>query len=139
MVANKSPDRDADGCPILKPGVHQSIGFWAMGVSCDSFRKYSIPDFVKWLETILPAVSGSGKVLDHTGIAGEFDFRIRFERQQYLNRPAPAIGEPADAEVSGAPTIFSAITQQIGLKLKPVKAALDVLVIDHADKDPIEN
>ena len=43
-------------------------------------------------------------------------------------------------DVTGAaPTIFSAIEQQLGLKLKPVKAQADVLVIDHAEKDPIEN
>jgi uncharacterized protein (TIGR03435 family) len=39
---------------------------------------------------------------------------------------------------SSGPSIFSAIQEQLGLKLESTKAPVDVLVIDHVEK-PSEN
>jgi uncharacterized protein (TIGR03435 family) len=38
-----------------------------------------------------------------------------------------------------SPAIFTALQQQLGLKLEDKKASLDVLVIDRAEKLPVEN
>ena len=35
--------------------------------------------------------------------------------------------------------IFSDLQEQLGLKLEPSKAPLEILVIDHVEKIPIEN
>jgi uncharacterized protein (TIGR03435 family) len=38
-----------------------------------------------------------------------------------------------------APNLFTAIQEQLGLKLDPGKAPVQMLVIDHAERNPIEN
>jgi uncharacterized protein (TIGR03435 family) len=63
------------------------------------------------------------KVIDRTGITGQFDFEFSFS--------------PDDAHTDGAPSIFSAI-QTLGLKLESGKGPVEMLVIDHAEK-PSEN
>ncbi|MGO9255160.1 MAG: TIGR03435 family protein [Bryobacteraceae bacterium] len=60
-------------------------------------------------------------VLDKTGIAGAFDFTL------------PAIPYPAPDGVDPA-WIFGAIREQLGLVLKPAKGAVEMLVIDHAER-----
>ena len=48
---------------------------------------------------------------------------------------APLDSQTADS----APTLFTALQEQLGLKLDPKKAPLEMLVIDHIEKTPTEN
>ena len=43
---------------------------------------------------------------------------------------------PQEGEVAG---IFTAIQEQLGLKLEQKKGALDVLVIEHSEREPVDN
>lgn len=69
-------------------------------------------------------------VVDKTGLAGEFAVKLSF------TPVAPAVPSP-DAANSG-PDIFTAIQEQLGLKLQSDKGPVEVLVIDHAER-PSEN
>src|SRR5262249_26405797 len=69
-------------------------------------------------------------ILDRTGLKGEYDFTM-----EYAMDP-DASGLPG-AELAG-PALFTALQEQAGLKLQSTKAAVEVLVIDHAEK-PSEN
>jgi uncharacterized protein (TIGR03435 family) len=60
-------------------------------------------------------------VLDKTGLTGEFLFDL-----EYAPEDAPA-GE------SSAPSIFTAVQEQLGLKLEPAKVPAEVVVIDRAE------
>jgi uncharacterized protein (TIGR03435 family) len=40
---------------------------------------------------------------------------------------------------SPLPSIFDAVQEQLGLKLEPTKAMVEMMVIDHADATPTEN
>jgi uncharacterized protein (TIGR03435 family) len=66
-------------------------------------------------------------VVDQTGLAGRFDFVLKWT-------PDEAQGSDPNAP----PPLFTAIQEQLGLKLEPVKAPVDVLVIDHVER-PTEN
>jgi uncharacterized protein (TIGR03435 family) len=66
-------------------------------------------------------------VVDQTGLAGKFDFYLKWTWEE-----VPA-GDP-----NAPPGLFTAIQEQLGLKLELVKAPADVLVIDHIEK-PSEN
>ena len=67
-------------------------------------------------------------LLNRTGLNGEFDFTIEYERDPDL----PGLSG------SVSPSMFRAFEEQLGLKFESARAAVDVLVIDHADK-PSEN
>jgi uncharacterized protein (TIGR03435 family) len=69
-------------------------------------------------------------VLDRTGITGEFNYDIQY---------APA-GSQVGAETDGlsGPSLFTAIQEQLGLKLEAARAPVDVLTIDRAVR-PSEN
>jgi uncharacterized protein (TIGR03435 family) len=73
--------------------------------------------------------------VDETGIAGRFDVALRWTPDNF-----PAGGKPDDpqADASAPPTIFTAIKEQLGLKLQPTKAPTDVFVIDRVEH-PSEN
>ena len=66
-------------------------------------------------------------VLDQTGLAGRFDFVLKWT-------PDEAQGSDPNAP----PGLFTAFQEQLGLKLEPIKAPVDVLVIDHVEW-PTEN
>ena len=71
------------------------------------------------------------EVVDRTGLAGEFDFDLQFS-------PPPTTG-PIDAGIPVAPlgdaaSIFTALQEQLGLKLVPAKAQTDVIVIDSVER-----
>lgn len=61
-------------------------------------------------------------VIDKTGLAGKYDFELQW-----------ASGNPPPPDLD-APSIFTAVQEQIGLRLDPVKAPFDTIVIDSAEK-----
>jgi uncharacterized protein (TIGR03435 family) len=75
-------------------------------------------------------------VVDQTGLAGNFDITLTWT-------PAPLSPPPTDATnarpgESNGPSIFTAVQEQLGLKLASQRGQADVLVIDHVEK-PAEN
>jgi bla regulator protein BlaR1 len=79
-------------------------------------------------------------VVDRTGIAGLFDIHLEFgpEGSSMGPPPPPPPGRPTPEPSDPGPSIFTAIQEQLGLKLEPAKGPLDVLVIDHIER-PSEN
>jgi uncharacterized protein (TIGR03435 family) len=73
-------------------------------------------------------------VADSTGADGRFDFKLEWTPEDAQAR-APAAGarQSASADISG-PSLFSALQEQLGLKLESRKVPTEVLVIDHAEK-----
>ena len=83
-------------------------------------------------------------ILDQTGLKGKYDFELQWtpDQGQGAMLPGPPGGGPgADSppppDASG-PSIFTAIQEQLGLKLESTKGPVDILVIDHIEK-PSEN
>jgi uncharacterized protein (TIGR03435 family) len=81
-------------------------------------------------------------VIDKTGLTGRYDFTVEFTLD--LSSLPPPPGLPPQPPASGVPsdpgsTFPSAIEKQLGLKLTPGKAMLDVIVVDRAEKTPTEN
>jgi uncharacterized protein (TIGR03435 family) len=94
-------------------------------------RAASVPVLAKALSGIL-----SRPVLDKAKLGGEYDFDLTYTPDETF-RHGP--GDPDDpASDINAPSIFTAVQEQLGLTLKSAKGLIDVLVIDHAEL-PAEN
>ena len=82
-------------------------------------------------------------VVDRTGLTGDYDFNLTWTPDQM---PPRAPGTPGDQpiRVNGAdidpngPSIFTAVQEQLGLKLDSQRGPVAMLVIDRAEK-PVEN
>ncbi|RRA47900.1 TIGR03435 family protein [Acidipila sp. EB88] len=59
-------------------------------------------------------------VLDKTALPGRFSFSLHWASDHDPTQP-------------NGPTLFTAVQEQLGLKLMPSKGAVTVLVVDHAD------
>jgi uncharacterized protein (TIGR03435 family) len=73
-------------------------------------------------------------VVDRTELPGAFNYKLEWTPEDELAKRSTQPG----AALPDLPSIFVAIQQQLGLKLEPQKAPVEVLVIDHAQK-PTEN
>ena len=73
-------------------------------------------------------------VVDQTGLTGRYDFTMRWtpDAAQWANFGVPATANPNDLDAP--PDIFTAFEQQLGLKLQPTKAVVDVMVIDRIER-----
>lgn len=78
-------------------------------------------------------------VLDATGLSGRYAVTLSWYRAQPATAPLSAGSAPVPSDPPPGPTIFEAIQDQLGLKLQPTKAPIEVVVIDHVEKKPIEN
>jgi uncharacterized protein (TIGR03435 family) len=65
-------------------------------------------------------------VIDKTAISGEYDIDLKYS-------------PPTGATDSSLPDLYTAVQEQLGLKLTSQKVPVDILVIDHLDRIPTEN
>jgi len=80
-----------------------------------SFDGFGMPQVANML------IGQAGRiVVDRTGLSGNWQFVLTFA--------------PEGVTDSNAPSFFTALQEQLGLKLEPIKAPVDVLVIDHVEK-----
>ena len=70
-------------------------------------------------------------VVDRTGLSGGWDFEINYAPEQPVN-PPPGVEFPAADP--NAPSLFTAIQEQLGLKLQSTKGPVEVLVIDRVEQ-----
>ena len=76
-------------------------------------------------------------VVDKTGLKGEYDFTLKWtpdEGQGQMFRGAgepPREGAPPPPDANG-PSIFTALQEQLGLRLKPDKATVPVVIVESA-------
>jgi len=106
---------EQDGRPRGIGGINGSVPMGRL-----SGNNVSMPHFVQ----ILSEQQLDRPVVDKTGFTEAFDFKLEYAT---IDR-ADAVG----------PSIFTALQEQLGLRLEPVRAAVEILVIDHIEK-PSEN
>ena len=114
------PDRD--GYVPLPSGQTGVIGMSRDGHLRLSGYRATIAKLIPFLQGL------DHPLVDRTGLTGEYNFRLDYAS-------ARATTDDADP----APSIFSALQEQLGLRLKDEKAPMDVLVIDGADREPLPN
>ena len=79
-----------------------------------------------------PAFHLDRKVVDLTGLEGVFDVTLNWSPEASLS--------DASTDAPSGPSLFTALQEQLGLKLELRKnIPLSVLVVDHANRVPAEN
>jgi bla regulator protein BlaR1 len=115
----------AKGGPKLKESSDLSQVQIAVGASAIRGKSARMSMFVGALESV-PDV-GRRVVIDKTGLSGAYDFSLKWT----------PLESASSTDTEGA-SLFTAIEEQLGLKLVPVKGPGQVLVIDHIEQ-PSEN
>ena len=90
----------------------------------------TMPDFTSFLQMVVL----DRPVVDNTGISGRYDMTFKFMPDDSLfNGHGPKPGATTTDNAETYPDFFKGI-QELGLKLDAEKTAVDVIVIDHAEK-----
>ena len=77
-------------------------------------------------------------VIDRTGLTGNFDLELTYTPDQMPQfTPPPGAPGPPPIDPNG-PSIFTALQEQLGLKLDSQRGPVNVYVIDGAER-PVEN
>jgi uncharacterized protein (TIGR03435 family) len=103
---------DPNGLP--RQDAHNSAGERRVG-----FTNTSMKDLT--LELLIEV---DKPVVDRTGLDGRYDFKLAYTKDE--------ANAPTDG--SAPPGLFTAIQEEMGLKLEPVKAPADVLVVDAVQR-----
>jgi uncharacterized protein (TIGR03435 family) len=75
------------------------------------------------------------RVVDQTGFTAKFDLDLKFAIDDAVPELARYAATPGQAsDPSGYPNIFTALREQLGLKLEAAKGPVEVIVIDHIEK-----
>jgi uncharacterized protein (TIGR03435 family) len=69
-------------------------------------------------------------VVDETHMEGRYNVVLAYE---------PDRGTDVQSAANDGPSIYTALQEQLGLKLEPRQVPVDILVIDHCQKLPTEN
>src|SRR5437762_9159339 len=117
------PEKGPAKVKISAPGSEPRL---AGSASAASFFGQPISRFTFMLTRRMGA-----PVLDMTGLTGIYDFTVDTSGLGF-NGNSPA-------SPNAGPSIFTAVEENLGLKLEARKAPIDVLVIDHVERVPTEN
>jgi bla regulator protein blaR1 len=116
--AKLNPAKNEESSRLSTLGNEQGSEMTAIGVTLEQFV----------LSPLLTGPAGGRPVVDQTGLKGAFDFTLKWTPEQMA---ASAAAEEVGAD---APSLFTAIREQLGLLLLPSKAPVEVIVIDHIEQ-----
>ncbi len=104
------------------------------GLGAITVHDASMSDFAAMMqETVLDR-----PVVDQTELAGRYDFALNWTPDDSQFGGMAAKLPPPTDNTNPPPNLYTAIQEQIGLKLDATKAPTNVMVIDHVEK-PSEN
>jgi uncharacterized protein (TIGR03435 family) len=128
MVVDKNGPKfhrsTTEGDPVTRPGPSRETIFERVPMSR--------------LAELIGQPWTSRPIADQTGLSGVFDFTLdvyRYPEEIDYSKRTAAGGPVLDME----PAVLQALPQQLGLRLQKKQATVEVLVIDHIEKDPIGN
>jgi uncharacterized protein (TIGR03435 family) len=113
------------------PNDPQAFGFRGFGDLI--VGNMTIKEFGTWMQ----AAVMDRPVVDHTGLTDRYDFKLKWtpDGSQFMQWRAsdgavqPPVGDNPDAP----PSLWTAMQEQLGLKMEAGQAMDDVMVIDHVD------
>ena len=125
------PQADSDGFPVLPS---DKPGFVVRYTIVDGF----VVGHLAARQQPVTVLTGSfglqddPPIVDKTGLAGKYNFKLEFSRE-------PPGAPLAEAKVPPVPDLFTAVQQQLGLQFKPRKLPFDVIVVESIARTPTDN
>jgi len=105
-------------------------GLFFQGLGKLNVRNATMKDFTGLMQNAVL----DRPVLDQTSLAGRYDFKLDWTPDDsQFGGMGVKVPPPTDA-ADAPPNLYTAIQEQIGLKLEATKAPADVLVIDHVEE-----
>ena len=106
--------------PLMRMGRGELVG-----------QELRIAEILRWLST----VTGRA-VIDKTGLSGKYDITLKWTPDEPQSGIARDGGNeaPRPEAADSAPSLFTALQEQLGLKLESQKGPVEQIVIDHIEK-----
>jgi uncharacterized protein (TIGR03435 family) len=73
-------------------------------------------------------------VIDKTGLTGVYDFTLRWTPDDNQAQASSGSSGVPSVDPTGSPSIFTAVQEQLGLKLESAKGPVEIIVIDHVER-----
>jgi uncharacterized protein (TIGR03435 family) len=73
-------------------------------------------------------------VVDKTGLRGNYDVELTSSPDVGQGARFGAVESDTPSINSDAPSLFSALREQLGLELKSARGSVGILIIDHAER-----
>ena len=118
---------------VTTAALNDPQGFGFRGLGDLVVRNMSMKDFAAWMQSGVM----DKPVVDQTGLKDRYDFTLKWtpdDSQFQQFRGAVPITPPKTDDPNAPPSLYTAIQEQIGLKIEATKAPDDVIVIDHVEK-----
>jgi uncharacterized protein (TIGR03435 family) len=134
-IGGRDAFKPAEGFPVIGPGQSFAMQMPQMLNNAGLIRGTFHQSMSEFLERVPYMIMNSNRetgwpryrVVDRTGLEGVYDFTLEYAGGTTLDGP-------------GGPSIFQALEQQLGLKLKRTKdIEEELIVVDSADRLPAEN
>ena len=127
-----------DGFPQI-PADAKMPGSFVLSLSSGEFLRIKVFGRRQKMAELAELIgSYAGRLVeDQTGLPGKYDLTLAFETEPRQPR-TPSEGLPGTAEEGGA-GLFTAVQEQLGLKLEARKDNIEMLVIDRIDQVPAGN
>jgi uncharacterized protein (TIGR03435 family) len=96
-------------------------------------RNLTMADFAMWMQ----AAVMDRPMVDQTGLKDRYDLRVKWtpDDSQFTQFRGTGMTMPAPSDAADAPpSLYTAVQEQLGLKIDATRALDDVIVIDHIEK-----
>jgi uncharacterized protein (TIGR03435 family) len=114
-------------------GPNDPQGFGLRGLGDLVVRNMNMAEFAAWMQSGIM----DKPVVDHTGLTDKYDFNLKWtpDDSQFVQfRGVGAVAPPPSDNPDAPPSLYTAMPEQVGLKIEAGKAMDDVIVIDHVEK-----
>jgi uncharacterized protein (TIGR03435 family) len=120
-----------DGAKMAKDTdpANAPYGFGQVGLINLTIPNMTMNDFASWMHTFVM----DRPVVDQTGLTDRYDFQLKWTPDDSQFTQVGTL-PPTNDNPNAPPNLYTAIQQQIGLKIEPTKAPDTVLVIDHVEQ-----
>jgi uncharacterized protein (TIGR03435 family) len=124
---------ESEAKPMVRDASGKVVDEWDLKMDVNRGEAHGRGVPVEALMYVLNTAGLARKVLDHTGLKGSYNFDLMWTPEEQLQAQAKDNADSGLAEAE-RPSIFTAVKEQLGLRLEASKAPVGVLVIDHIEK-----